>query len=181
MPIYGSEVLNAGEAKRNPIMTPPRSARPIPAVEIAAMTADIPERAVKHRTDNTADENVEYVYKLNTKTVVAVACFAIVFILLSVLFVVNAVNIAQAKIELRQLQSEQAIAEAEYYSAQADAALAKENAIRQLEDNMSAEGEYRVIPTGTLPNDYDRYKPQVDLESSTNAFDAICEFLSKIF
>jgi hypothetical protein len=164
-----------------PLSRPTRPLRPIPSVEIAATAVDIAEPTVGRKADDIADENVEYVYKLNKKTIIAVACFAIVFVLLSVLFVVNAVNIAQANVELRQLQNEQAIADAEYNVALTEAALAKENAIKQLEGNMAAEGEYRAIPTGILPSDYDRYHPQVDLESSTSAFDAICEFLSKIF
>jgi hypothetical protein len=148
-----------------------------PAIQIATKPVDIEE--TDEQTDGIADENVEYVFKFNKPLVVAAACVALIFVLLSVLLIVNTVKIAKANTELRQLQNQQIIAEQEFNAAQAAANYAKAQAIAEIESNYAT--DYAALPQGTLPMNYDKYREPVDLKNSTNVFDAICEFLSKIF
>jgi hypothetical protein len=161
-----------------PIFSP---RRPTPVEEIATTTVEEPRQIVEEKLDDDiADDNVEYVVKLKNTAIISVACVAVVLVLLSVLFIVNAINIAKANVELRQLESTQNATNTEYENALVNATEAKANAIRQLESGL-AQGEYDALPVGSLPTNYDKYKKPVDLESSTSAFDIICEFLSKIF
>jgi hypothetical protein len=149
-----------------------RAPEPVQKIIEEPVMMDMTQQDIKE------EKAVEYVWKFKTKTLVAVMCVAVVLALLCTLLVVNAVDIAKANVELNQLENQYDTASAEYEAARAAAALAKEKALQQLE---SSAGEYTVLPVGYLPANYDRYKEPVDLESSTSMFDAICEFLSKIF
>jgi hypothetical protein len=162
-----------------PVRHAPAQKAPAPKAPAVIEIAQKPVDIEQEQPDEATDENVEYVFKLKTPLIVAVACIAVVFLLLSVLLVVNTVNIAKANVELRQLQNEQIIAEQSLGSARAEANLAKAQAIAEIESNYAT--EYTALPQGSLPANYDRYSEPVNLKSSTNTFDAICEFLSKIF
>jgi hypothetical protein len=159
-------------------MLPPR---PRPQIRVPEPTEKIMEKTVAAETVIAEPEDVkevEYVWKFKTQTLVAVTCVIVVLALLSTLLIINAVNIAKGNVELNQLENEYNMTFDEYQAAQEAAALAKEKALRQLQNNA---GEYAALPVGALPTDYDEYKKPIDLESSSNVFDAICEFLSKIF
>jgi hypothetical protein len=129
--------------------------------------------------EETADENTEYVVKFKMPTVITAACIAVILVLLAVLLIFNAVNIAKANVELRQLQSESETARNELTQAQQAAAEAKQKAIDEIEGNLSV--GYKDLPQGKLPSGISSYEEPADLESSTNAFDMICKFFSKIF
>lgn len=154
----------------------PRRPAPAPVQKIVEKTVE-PEMAAPEPEDVRYRE-VEYVWKFKTQTLVAVVCVVVVLALLSTLLIINAVSIAKGNVKLSQLENEYNTTLGEYEAAQAAAALAKEKALQQLQNSA---GEYAALPTGALPTNYDKYKQPVDLESSSNVFDAICEFLSKIF
>jgi hypothetical protein len=129
--------------------------------------------------DADLEDNAKYVVRFKASTVVTAAAAAVVLVLLAVLFIVNAVNIAATNAELDRLTEQHTEIAAELDNATNAANAAKDNTIKDIENNL---GSFTDIPAGKLPADkVIPYQPPVDLESSTNFFDIICKFLSKLF
>ena len=128
------------------------------------------------------DEDATYVVKFKAPTLITAAAVAVVFVLLAVLFIVNAVSIASTNARLEQLRTEQITAAKELEEATRLAGELRDNIVEEIMDDLTNNpGKYTDIPKAALPvgNAVPYVAPAA--AGSTNLFDIICKFLSGLF
>lgn len=164
----------------------PRVLRPFvtaePVVEIpTAMVEDVAPVAVTSKTVTNvleADlaEDTEYVVKFKKSTVVAVAAVVTVFVLLTVLFIVNIVSLSTTMAEVNSLLQQEQTLSQEINSALRDSEAAKQTAQNQAQNSGNHLVYQPVNQTVTVPT----------AEGSATAanggfFDWLCKALSGLF
>ncbi len=148
------------------------------AVAATSVTATSPEEAVEETTKSVAvvespldtklEEGVQYVVKFKKSTIVAATILASIFLLMTILFVVNIVNLVTMSAEVNALTQETTALEKSLSEEQRNLAKARKN----VSANSSTAYEVSYESTYSQPN-------QTTVDSSF--FDWLCHSLSRLF
>ncbi len=167
----------------------PRVVRPfldaneaVATVEVAAPTVTttsapvaVTSKTVKSEIDAELEADTQYVVKFKKSTIIAVAAVATVFVLLTVLFIVNIVSLCTVGGELSSLQQEEQQLSQELDQALRDSEAARRQAIANAGSITTTTPHY-VVHTPVA-----EYAPAVTASDNTGFFNWLCQSLSGLF
>lgn len=144
-----------------------------PVVEVAPVA--VTSKAVKSEIDVELEEDTQYVVKFKKSTVVAAAAVAAVFVLLTVLFIVNLVSLFTTMGEINGLMQEEQSLQQELDKALRDTEEARRDAIAKAGSSSGSSARF-VVSTAVTD-----YTPAGTANGSSNFFDWLCKALSALF
>ena len=144
-----------------------------PVVE--ATPVAVTSKAVKSEIDAELEEDTQYVVKFKKSTIAAAAAVGAVFVLLTVLFIVNLVSLFTTMGEINGLMQEEQTLQQELDKALRDTEEARRQAIAKAGSASTSTARF-VVSTPVAD-----YTPSASANGSSGFFDWLCKALSSLF
>lgn len=144
-----------------------------PSPEITSQPAKTAVTVIKSPLDVELEEDTQYVVKFKTSTIVAATIVATIFLLMSILCVVNIVNLVTMAGEISALQSES--------SALQQTLTEEKNHVEEARQNAIANGSNANYEVHYVPKTEHTYTAPTDSTTNSSFFDWLCHALSQLF